>query len=97
MIVNFAPQTLKEELDQNIACIIETVAGTVPLDRSFGLDIADVDLPTNILQSQMTNKIISAIQDYEPRVKVDSVVFVTDDNGVVKPDVRYSLAEGVSF
>ncbi|GIP25477.1 hypothetical protein J23TS9_06070 [Paenibacillus sp. J23TS9] len=93
MIVNFAPKNLVEELDQNIKCITETIAGSVPLARSFGIDQADIDTPVNFVQSQMTNKIISAIQDFEPRVVVDSVTYDTDDAGKVKPYVKYSIAE----
>lgn len=92
MIVNFAPKTMVEELEQNIACIIETVLGSAPLYRSFGLDWSDVDAPVNILQSRMTNRIISAIQDFEPRVTVDSVTYTFGDNGSLKPKVNFSIA-----
>lgn len=94
MIVNFAPQTLEEEVRQNIACIMETVAGSVPLDRSFGLDSTIVDLPMNIVQSQMTNRIIAAIQAYEPRIIVNEVRFQTMNDHAVKPLVKYSIVGG---
>ncbi|WP_339271430.1 GPW/gp25 family protein [Paenibacillus sp. FSL K6-1330] len=93
MIVDFAPKTLADELNQNITCIIETVVGSVPLFRDFGIDQIDVDAPANMVQSQLTNKIISAIQEYEPRVVVDSVTYDINENGEVKPNVIYSIAE----
>jgi len=94
MIVNFAPNTIAEELDQNIKCIIETITGSVPLARSFGVDQTDVDAPVNFVQSQMANKIITAIQEQEPRVVVDSITFAIDeDTGSVKPNVKYSIKQ----
>lgn len=95
MIINFAPKTVLEEVDQNIKCILTTLAGTVPLDREFGLDSSSTDLPTPFLQSQMTNKIIAAIQDFEPRAVVDNVTYDIDVNGKVTPKVIFHLAEGV--
>lgn len=95
MIINFAPLTVLDEVDQNIKCILTTVAGTVPLERAFGLDSSSTDLPTPFLQSQMTNKIVAAIQDYEPRAVVDNVTYESDGHGKVTPKVIFHLAEGV--
>lgn len=97
MIVNFSPQTLDEELAQNVTCILETVMGSVPLSRSFGLESTAIDLPINFLKSQLTNKIITALQELEPRVIVDSVAYESGEDGEVKPIVNYHPAEGVTI
>ncbi|OPA76734.1 hypothetical protein BVG16_16315 [Paenibacillus selenitireducens] len=97
MIVNFSPKSIDEEIHQNVVCIIETVAGSVPLNRSFGLDSTDTDLPVNILQAQMTNRIISALQDLEPRIVVEAVTYQPGEDGKVNPNVKYKIAEGVTF
>lgn len=95
MKVDFAPATLEEELAQNIACIIETVVGTVPLARSFGLDSTFVDSTSPFVESQMTNQIISAVQEFEPRATVTEVIFAKGEDGQVKPMVKYKqTAEG---
>jgi phage baseplate assembly protein W len=91
MIVNFAPSTLEAEIEQNITCILETVAGTVPLDRSFGLDSFGMDTSSTFYESQMTNRIITAIQEAEPRVVVTGLTFERKDGNTVKPIVRYNI------
>ncbi|NEZ43723.1 GPW/gp25 family protein [Paenibacillus alvei] len=91
MKVNFAPRTVEEEIEQNISCIIDTVAGTVPLFREFGLDTVNVDMRIEFLESQMSNKILSAVQEFEPRVIVTEVVFSEIENGMTNPKVIYDI------
>lgn len=94
MIINFAPETIQEEVDQNIRCILETVMRTVPLARSIGLDSTGIDLPIMFYESQMTNKIITAIQEFEPRAVVSAVTYATGNDGMLKPDITYQLRVG---
>lgn len=89
--VNFNP-TLAEEITQNVRTIINTVRGSVPLDRSFGLSNDYMDDPTLIAQARMTGLIITAIQTYEPRAIVSQVTFESDDEkGILQPIVQIEI------
>lgn len=91
MKVIFAPKSKEEEIEQNIACIIDTVAGNVPLFRTFGLDNANVDMNIEFLQAQMANRVIDAVQEFEPRVNVTEVIFTEIEDGKTKSKVIYNI------
>lgn len=83
-----------EEILQNIATILTTPKGSVVLDRNFGIDMSALDLPIEMAQNICTAKIIGAIQDYEPRVKVTKVTYEKDHlTGRLKPKVMVVINE----
>ena len=43
--VNVQPTSTIEEVIQNIKTILNTIKGTVPLDRDFGIDKSVIDSP----------------------------------------------------
>ncbi|TDL57838.1 baseplate assembly protein [Paenibacillus dendritiformis] len=92
MKINFHPATRAEEIDQNVRCIVDTMAGTVPLDRAFGLNVPQ-DVPAPFLESQLTIRVIEAVQEYEPRVEVTGVTVEPGEDGKVCPRVEYNLIE----
>ena len=51
----------EEEILQNIAMILTTSKGSVPLDRNFGIDMSALDLPLEMAQNICTAQIIEAI------------------------------------
>lgn len=61
---------------QNVQTILATIKGTVPLDRTFGINADLVDTPMPLAQSRLTGEVVAAIERWEPRVKVVSVSFV---------------------
>lgn len=94
--VNFGPATEAEEIVQNVRTIITTVQGSVPLDRSFGLDSSAQDEPTLIAQARLTGLITTAIQTYETRATVVQVAYEADDeSGVLRPIVQITIGEDV--
>lgn len=88
-----------QEIDQNIRTIVSTILSTVPLDRGFGIDTVTLDGPLNaVTQARMTDKIVNAIREYEKRVEVLSVKYVTDGiKGRLIPMVKYRVKEGVTI
>ncbi|MCY7485820.1 GPW/gp25 family protein [Paenibacillus alvei] len=92
MKINFHPTTQAEEIEQNVKCIIDTVMGTVPLFRNFGLDTPQ-DVPVPFLESQLMIRVTEAIQEYEPRVEVTKVIVETGENGKAFPLVDYNIVE----
>lgn len=73
--INLAPETLKEEILQNIKMILSTPQFTVPLDRGFGLSQRFVDKPIPIAKTMGVSEVLDAIEKYEPRVEVLNVTF----------------------
>ncbi|MCI7474555.1 MAG: hypothetical protein MSB10_12920 [Clostridiales bacterium] len=46
-----------EELDRQLALLLSTRAGTMPLDREFGLDMDFVDMPPEAAKSLYTAEV----------------------------------------
>lgn len=92
MKINFHPATQAEEIAQNVKCIIDTVVGTVPLDRAFGLDTPR-DVPVPFLESQLAIRVTEAIQEYETRVEVTKVIVEPGEDGKAYPRVEYNIVE----
>ncbi len=81
---------------QNVRTILATVRGTVPLDRTFGIDDTIVDTPAPVAQARLTGAVIEAVERWEPRVKVVKVTWVRLDNsetadGRMVPRVRVKI------
>ncbi len=87
------------EIIQNIKTIMSTIKGTVPLDRSFGVDWGFIDMPTPAAQAAFTAEIVTEIEKQEPRVKVIRVLWVADSmdamDGKLLPTVQIKIREGV--
>lgn len=60
------------DITQNIQILLNTVKGTVWMDRDLGIDIRIVDTPQS--QMDLKNKLVfETIERYEPRVKVKEI------------------------
>lgn len=86
-----------QELLQNVRTILTTVIGSVPLDRSLGMDLSSLDHPTTFTKVELAPVIIEAIQEYEPRVEVVQVDYKESAQGTLSPIVTIQLAEGVTL
>ncbi len=93
--LNLAPKNEREEIYQNIATILKTIQGTVPLDRDFGVDGSYIDLPMPMAKGQWQAEIIDAIERDEPRVRVLSVDFQENSidamDGILSPVVTVEI------
>ena len=92
--VNFAPASTLEEIIQNVKTILSTPKYSVPLAREFGVTATWLDEPMPVAQARLTAEIITAVQHWEPRVKVEQVTYVVDDKqGVLVPKVKVRPVE----
>ena len=73
--IDFAPSTEVAEILQNVRTILSTLRGSVPLDRDFGLTWNYVDKPIAEVKMLHIAAVIEAIEDYEPRARVQSIEF----------------------
>lgn len=78
---------------QNIAVILSTPKGTVPLYRSFGLSTEFLDKPIPVAKTMMIAEAREAIEEWEPRATVVAVSFAEDASqpGVLIPTVEVEI------
>lgn len=90
--INFAPDSLEEEVLQNVKTILTTTKYSVPLDREFGLSATMLDDPMPIAKAKLTAEIIMAIRRWEPRARVVEVRYEGDGmDGILRPKVRLEI------
>lgn len=80
--INFGLTGVDEVL-QNVAMILTTPQGSVPLRRNWFIDLSLLDTPTPAAQARLSAEIFRAIRDHEPRARiVGPVRFIQslDDN-----------------
>lgn len=92
--VDFAPESTTAEILQNVRTILNTRVGTVPLARDFGISWEHADMPMPVAQSIMQGVVIDAIEEFEPRARVENVTFDGDGaDGILRPTVIVSIRE----
>ena len=69
--------TVKSVL-QNVAIILSTWKGSVPLYRDFGLSPDILHRPVNVAKTMLISDIMEAIAEAEPRAEVVNISFETD-------------------
>ena len=77
---------------QNIANILRTVKGEIPLGRDFGIDGMYVDKPLNKIEADLKDEIVNQITTHETGVEILSISFTKDINGI-NPIVEVSIIE----
>ena len=76
--ITLFPQTIIEEILQNVSVLLTTVVGSVPLDRSLGLNATFIDNPAQKAMMKLAVFALQTVQDYEPRVEVMEIDFIPD-------------------
>lgn len=79
-MINWSP-TLAEELLQNVATLLATSPGTVPLSRTLGTPQEVVDLPQSAAGARLQADVIKAVRTYEPRAAIKSVTLSASADG----------------
>lgn len=80
---------------QNIAIILSTRQGSVPLYREFGLPMRFLDKPVHIAKPMIVSEVKEAIEDFEPRAEFIGVTFQEDAStpGRLIPTVEVEIHE----
>ena len=66
---------------QNVALILATPKGTIPMYRDFGLDREFLDMPEPTAEMRMIAPIREAVEQWEPRATVKDVWFTRSSDG----------------
>lgn len=94
--INFRPETVLEEIFQNVNTIVSTGLYSVPLFREFGVDGDFIDDPTPVAKARYTSEIIEKVEFFEPRVIVKEIRFEEDGiNGILVPILDIEIREEV--
>ena len=81
-----------ESVLRNIAVILSTPKGSVPMYRDFGISVDILDRPIPVAKAMMTADIKEAIERCEPRATFISVDFMEDElNGRLIPMVEVEI------
>jgi len=73
--IHFEEQDIVSDVLQNIAIILSTPKGSVPLDREFGLSTVFLDKPIPVAKTMLIAEIREAIERWEPRAQFIGVIF----------------------
>ena len=63
------------ELDRQLALLLSTREGTMPLDREFGLNMDFVDMPPEVAKSLYVAEITKKTAQFIPEVRVQEVAW----------------------
>lgn len=78
---------------QNVALILGTWRGTVPLYREFGITSKFVHKPIPAIKPMLYAEIRETVQRYEPRAEVIGVTFEESVDGLI-PIVEVNILYG---
>lgn len=78
MALTLLPASDSADLIQQIYVLVNTVQGTIPCYRDFGVDSSYLHRPINVAKTMYASAIVSAIKQYVPGVSVESVNFAND-------------------
>ena len=80
------------ELDRQLALLLSTQAGTMPLDREFGIRMDFVDKPPEVVKSLYTAEVAQKIPQFIPWIRVYEVVWSYGEQGHIRQKVVITRA-----
>ncbi len=67
-----------KEILRNVAVILATPKGSVPMYREFGLDMSFLDKPANVAKNMAVIPVREAIERWEPRAVYKDMALMPD-------------------
>lgn len=67
---------------QNIAVLLNTRKGTVPMYREFGLPMNFIDKPIDVAETIAYSEITDALEQFEPRAELVGLTFTKSAGGL---------------
>lgn len=78
---------------QNIALLLNTKRGTVPMHREFGLPMEFVDKPIDVAEMIAFVEVSDALEEFEPRAKLNDVYFEKSADGKINLTVEVDITD----
>lgn len=76
--IDLDPPNVYQEVLRNIAIILDTMAGSVPLVRDLGADGGFYGRPLNVIENEIVANIYDQIERFEPRAIIADVMVEMD-------------------
>ena len=84
-----------DEILQNVATIMSSRQGSMPMSRHIGLSHDWIGKPLNIARVQIVGELSNAIQEQEPRATLAEVMCAVDDKtGEILISAKVVIADG---
>lgn len=80
------------DIDRQVALLLSTVEGSMPLAREFGINMDFVDMPIETAKSLYTAEVTKKIPKFIPCIRVHEVKWAWDYNGKLTPKVVLTSA-----
>lgn len=78
------------DIKQCLETLLSVHEGSQPLDRNFGICIDGiVGYPVNVAENMLTLEIMEKVEQYEPRVQVESIKYSVDTEGQLRPQIHF--------
>ena len=82
----------RARLDREIALLLSTPVGSMPLDREFGINTDFIDKPPEAAKSLYTAEVFEKIQRFIPAVRVQEITWDWNSAGKLSPKVVITSA-----
>ena len=82
----------QEELDRQLALLLSTVEGSMPLDREFGVNMDYIDKPIEVAKSLYAAEVTKKILKFIDKVRVEEITWQWTENGTLRPKVAITGA-----
>jgi len=82
-----------KEILRNVAVILATPKGSVPMYRAFGLDMSFLDKPMNVAKNMAVIPVREAIERWEPRAEYKDMTIMPDPSEPGK--LTFSVVIGI--
>ena len=90
--LNLNPETIEEEVVQNLWLLYSSLEYDCPLDMELGLKATYIDRPIDAATALATADIYEKTEKYEPRAEVIDVTYNVDyQRGKIKPIVEVEI------
>ena len=83
---------LRAKLDRQLALLLSTPEGAMPLDREFGINMDFLDLPPEVAKSIYTAEVTKKIPQFIPAVRVQEITWTWNSKGKISPKVVITSA-----
>lgn len=76
------PEDVVQEVLQNVAMLLCTPKGSLPLARGMGMDNSYIDMPMLAAEHILMAEILELVEEYEPRAEIkDATITKNNETG----------------
>ncbi len=90
---DYLSQTVQEEIQRNLSLLYETVEGSCPGDRLFGLNPSFQDAPMNVAINLFALEVIEKTELYESRVEILDIQYTQSEDGDLVPEITIGIRD----